>query len=149
MSIHWPELQGDFSFHIEGFCRQVLGVICLFPPPSTEPLTLVPSAWGSQWPPDTSAWASGSCDIKVTFTAFSWSPSLCACVCNYQRHTPLCSVWAELMLVCSHIWRQLLSSCSCWNQFLPCWKQNVCMKLYSYFLTSWLFFRALVHNSDT
>lgn len=89
MSIHWPELQGDFSFHIEGFCRGVLGVICLFPPPSTEPLTLVPSAWGSQWPPETSAWRPGSCDIKVTFTAFPWSPSLCACACSYQRHAPV------------------------------------------------------------
>lgn len=94
ISIHWLELQGDFYFQIEvKLCSTVEYWKChVSLPPSLrrargsgtecsgQPVATVRS-------PAKPALASGSCDIRVAFAAFTWSPSLCVCACNYQRHT--------------------------------------------------------------
>lgn len=53
--------------------------------------------------PGKSALAPGDSDIRVVFAAFIWFPTLCACACNYQRHTPILRPWAALVLVSPNI----------------------------------------------
>ena len=119
-SIRWPRLRGDFHFHTEVEWRKpcLTGSTESAACPSRRLWDPVSRAVGGHWrgtmsSPEESAWAPGCCGVGVAFAAFTWSPSLCACACNYQRHTPPLSARTVLVLVSPNVWAQLLGSCSC------------------------------------